>query len=182
MWARWVLGGPQRAQSEPILLGPPDLTSSLHLPWGCQAPSPGGASGGGAGDHQAGLQQKELIRSPSGSPRAAGAPPGGGQRSRRLKPPFPTLALLGTLVSSLPPLWGWPKVAQTKSFLCLIQAFCGSLRLAKVPRAPAAAHLRVLPAASPLSAPPARFWIFSSFSPTSQRHCPTSASPLPWNP
>lgn len=179
VWARWVLGGPQRAQSGPILLGPPDLTSPLPLLWGCQASAParawrvgwgwrppGGAAAGGANPESLGV-----------SPSCRGTP-----WWRAEKPPFPTLALLGTLVSSLPPLWAWPRVAQTNSFLCLTPAFSGSLGLAKVPRSPAAAHLRDLPAASPLLAPPARFWILFSFSPTSQRHCPTSASPLPWNP
>lgn len=148
--------------------------SSLGLPgpypsqgvggWGWRPP--GGAAAGGANPESLGV-----------SPSCRGTP-----WWRAEKPPFPTPALLGTLVSSLPPLWAWPRVAQTNSFLCLTPAFSGSLGLAKVPRSPAAAHLRDLPAASPRSAPPARFWILFSFSPTSPRHCPTSASPLPWNP
>lgn len=64
-------------------------------------------------------------------------------------------------------------------------SFLRVLGLAKEHPTPAraAARLRVLPAASPLrEPPPARFWVLSSSSPASQRHCSTSASGLPWNP
>lgn len=59
----------------------PDLPSPSSL--ALSGPCP---SWGAAADHQPGLQREELTRSPSRSPRAAGAPPGGGQRSRRLTP------------------------------------------------------------------------------------------------
>lgn len=60
----------------------------------------------------------------------------------------------------------------------LSQTVSGSLGLVIVPPAQGVAHSRVWVAASPLWAPPAGFWIQSSY-PTSQRHYRVSTSPLP---
>lgn len=80
MWAPWMLAmglGRTRLTRASGL----DLPSRYFLALSGSCPS-----WGAAGHHQAWLQLEMLTWSPSRSPRAAGAPPAGGQRGRRLKP------------------------------------------------------------------------------------------------
>lgn len=103
MWAHRMLGGPRwHGRTCLTRVSVPDLPSPSSL--ALSGPFP---SWGAAADHQSGLQREELTRSPSRSPRAAGAPPGGGQRNRRLKPAEcfqPSRFWKRILLSSLPPL------------------------------------------------------------------------------
>lgn len=124
-----------------------------HSRLGLNFPSPSFPALPGPCPSWAGLRREALTRSPSRSPRAAGAPPCGGQRSRRWK------RAEGFQPSHL---WEPSRLLAHRSGLTrgcanqlfpvgLIQALSGSLGLANVPPAQAAAHSSALAATSPSS-------------------------------